>query len=246
MNWTLRVVTLLLIRLNLVAATTCYTPDGYAVTDPRYIPCIAIEGENSMCCKLNDTMPDTCHSTGLCYSSQTGYWRDFCTDKNWDSPNCLKKTFCDDAAGGKSNWTTRVTSCGDGSWCCGDTNNCCTNGGGFTLDSPLVAIGNNATVTTTVTATPKDSNKGSSDSSTKVVIGVGVAVPLACLACGMLGVGFLWGRRSARQALSQPEFQRVSSGTAIPLKTPQAELGHEQQIYEVSGNEQSYELPTTR
>lgn len=32
----------------------------------------------------------------------------------------------------------------------------------------------------------------------------------------------------------------------MPLKTPQAELGHEQQIYEVSGNEQSYELPTTR
>lgn len=80
-------------------AKTCFAPDG-SVADHSYQPCIAIDGVHSMCCSLNSTHPDTCQTNGLCLSSTEStfgenYWRDFCTDETWESPNCLSKTLCD-------------------------------------------------------------------------------------------------------------------------------------------------------
>lgn len=86
--------------------TSSYLADGNnmlytrwnKVTDPKYQPCISVENEFSMCCRLNDTGPDQCLQNGLCYwTSRNEYWRDYCTDKTWDSPNCLSNTTCDSA-----------------------------------------------------------------------------------------------------------------------------------------------------
>lgn len=86
--------TLFLPRLVL-AVTPCYAPNGSEM-DSRFIPCIAVEGVHSMCCRLNDTDPDICDPTGLCYWPRTKmYYRDFCTERSFDSPNCLSRTMCD-------------------------------------------------------------------------------------------------------------------------------------------------------
>lgn len=82
------------------SATKCYTADGYAVEDDKYMPCIGIDKVESMCCRLNDTSPDTCLSNGLCFANSSfanGYWMDFCTDQKWESPNCLAKSICSTA-----------------------------------------------------------------------------------------------------------------------------------------------------
>lgn len=80
-------------------AKTCFARDG-SRADDTYQPCIAVDGVESMCCSLNSTTPDTCNPNGLCLSSANSkyvpnYWRCFCTDETWDSPNCLSKTICD-------------------------------------------------------------------------------------------------------------------------------------------------------
>lgn len=83
---------------TLDAAATCYAPDGTKVTDLKYQPCISIENEFSMCCRLNDTDPGQCLQNGLCYmTSRKEYWRDYCTDETWNSPNCLSNSTCDSA-----------------------------------------------------------------------------------------------------------------------------------------------------
>lgn len=77
-----------------ISQKQCFRPSGIAVTNPVYQPCIQVDGVESMCCRLNDTNPDTCHPNGLCMATQEGdnlgYWRDFCTDSTWRSPNCLR------------------------------------------------------------------------------------------------------------------------------------------------------------
>lgn len=72
--------------------TQCYAPSGDKV-NPKFAPCIAIEGEFSMCCRINDTNPDVCLKNGLCHlksETKEQYFRNYCSDKNWNSPNCLK------------------------------------------------------------------------------------------------------------------------------------------------------------
>jgi hypothetical protein len=75
----------------------CYAPDGS--TGYAYLPCVADLNVDSMCCVLNltaleafgDTVAnlDTCLPNGLCLSNFGQYSRDLCTDKTWQSPNCL-------------------------------------------------------------------------------------------------------------------------------------------------------------
>ncbi|CAI7613378.1 unnamed protein product [Penicillium pancosmium] len=203
----------LLLPLQAFAETKCYAPDG-RVADDTYQPCIAIDGVHSMCCSLNTSAPDICQSNGLCLSNtnstfKSNYWRDFCTDKTWDSPNCLSKTLCDHDAGGNSDWTSRVTLCTGGSYCCGTDQSCCS-GTTFKLEPTLVSIGNNTTTTATVTATAT----GASDSgSSKVAIGAGVGVPLGILAMAMLGAGFFWGRRNTQAKYKALSGDGNSSGS---------------------------------
>ncbi|KAJ5976481.1 hypothetical protein N7481_010188 [Penicillium waksmanii] len=182
---------------TVIAKHTCYSPDGNEVTEDTYVPCIAIDGVDSMCCKMNHTNPDICDPNGLCYSTKNIYWREYCTDPTWDSPNCLPKTTCADGTGGQSNRTAMMTRCPNGSgrsFCCGKSTDCCGNDNEIVLDSTLVSIGpSNSSESTT-----SDTQNGDGGSSSKVAIGVGVGVPLGILAISMLGFGFWWGKKKAR------------------------------------------------
>lgn len=98
-------------------------------------------------------------------------------------------------AGGSSNYTSEVTLCqgkSGYSFCCGETNECCTEDNEFTLKPTLVTIG--AAATSNATTAP--SNDDHTGSSKNVAIGVGVGVPLGVIAMAMLGVGFWWGRKN--------------------------------------------------
>src|ERR1051326_5882957 len=51
------------------SGTTCYMPNGTAVTSPAYQPCVQTEGTFSMCCGTNHSSPivanDACLASGL-------------------------------------------------------------------------------------------------------------------------------------------------------------------------------------
>ena len=79
---------------------SCFNPDGSVVPLSRgYLPCISTQNVDSMCCFLNMTgqagypaEPSICLTNGMCEESlgDIGYYRGSCTDKTWNSPNCLK------------------------------------------------------------------------------------------------------------------------------------------------------------
>lgn len=133
-------------------------------------------------------------------------------------------------------------------FCCGDSNSCCTEGNQFTLNPTLVNLNPSTTANTTVIATATvtapataDSNT-TNDSSSKVAIGAGVGVPLGALAIAMLGVGFWWGRRNTRakyRELQQnldgntPEVREVDSGPVVELETEDRSKGP----YELSNSD---------
>ncbi len=56
-----------------------------------YQPCSANSSAASMCCRLpGPNGQDTCQSNGLCKDASGQYWRESCTDRSWQSPNCIK------------------------------------------------------------------------------------------------------------------------------------------------------------
>ncbi|PYH67194.1 uncharacterized protein BO88DRAFT_369251 [Aspergillus vadensis CBS 113365] len=223
--------------LSPAAATACYAADGSPVDNSIYQPCVPITGIHSMCCRLNSADNETCDPTGLCLTSGGGYHRGLCTDQSWNSTNCLPKDICDNQHGGYSDWTYQLTSCGDGCWCCGSSTSCCSTPETFTLDPTVIKLDSaskaaaTAAPAITVTIIPTESsssNDGEVDRSAKVAIGLGVGVPLACIAVGMLGGGYLLGRRSMRRVLSQVNLQpRVKS---VLLEKPKGEIGRPLQV----------------
>lgn len=101
-------------------------------------------------------------------------------------------------AGGSSSQGSQVILCPGGSgnkYCCGDTNNCCTEGNEFSLEPTLVSFSSDATATTTAVVTTTNSDATSSKT---ISLGVGLGVPLGIIAIAMLGTGFWWGRRNTR------------------------------------------------
>lgn len=120
-------------------------------------------------------------------------------------------------AGGSSNYTSEVTLCQGKtghSFCCGETNQCCTEGNQFTLKPTLVTIGAAATSNAT-TAPSKDEHTGSSRD---VAIGIGVGVPLGVISIAMLGVGFWWGRKNtgAKQRAMQNDSWAPTPVSNVP------------------------------
>ncbi|RAK96161.1 uncharacterized protein BO80DRAFT_417316 [Aspergillus ibericus CBS 121593] len=250
----MRLVTLgvfFLTSLGISATKTCYAPDGTPVEDDIYVPCIAIKGVQSMCCRLNDTDPDECLTSGLCYTSKVGYkgyWRDFCTDETWESPNCLSKSICNTTSGGNSSWTSFLTYCHGDQYCCGDDGSCCSTDDVFTINETLVTIGDVATATVTATnsANVNGTNSGSSDESTKLAIGLGVAIPLTAIAGAMLGAGFLWGRKQTQRKWLQTTYHDGTAGQLLQPILQQGNVPNHHQTYphEVSGSPLSpTELP---
>lgn len=205
---------------HLSAATTrCYAPDGITQADDRFLPCIGFDGVNSMCCRLNDTYPDTCLENGLCqWTSSNSLWRDYCTDKTWNSPNCLSKTICGAAAGGTDSGHNQLVLCRGGSgntYCCGSSSDCCEGDRTFTLNSSLISFYSPTATSTVIASATTQPNNGSS-SSKNIAIGAGVGVPLGLLAITMLGLGFWWGRRHARAKRGgSGAFQQIDTQTAL-------------------------------
>lgn len=194
------------------SSNTCYAPDGKTTATEKFLPCIGFENVNSMCCRLNDTSPDTCLENGLCqWNGGDSFWRGYCTDKTWDSPNCLNKDICGAKAGGTDTKHSRLVLCRGSSgntYCCGSSADCCDGDSTFTLNSTLITF-NSPTATSTTTASAIAEPKQASSSSEKVAIGAGVGVPLGVLAILMLGVGFWWGRRHSWVKQGSGKFQQV-------------------------------------
>ncbi|PKS07127.1 hypothetical protein jhhlp_005727 [Lomentospora prolificans] len=137
----------------------CYAPDGVTMADDSYRPCnnlgvLTDSGMFSSCCRLNAVLEtrELCDARGLCIQGDT-IRRGFCTDSSWDDPACLN--YCmNDAENGSFNGSAALTSCNDGTFCCGsDNDDCCGTSSAFTIP-PAAALTDSpqATVTETVQA----------------------------------------------------------------------------------------------
>ncbi len=99
---TLYVVFAVIVSLVLQAQTAevpCFAPDGKTVApNDSFVPCnklgITQVGVASSCCLLDTdsgdaSTRDLCASTGLCVNGGV-IRREFCTDKTWQNPACVK------------------------------------------------------------------------------------------------------------------------------------------------------------
>lgn len=138
---------------------------------------------------------------------------------------------------------SQVILCPGGSgntFCCGESNSCCTEGKQFTLPT-LVNLNANTTATATVTATATADSNTANDSSSKAAIGAGVGVPLGVLAIAMLGVGFWWGRRNTRAKYRELQQKDTNAAEVREVDSrPVMELGtkdHSEGPYELSNSD---------
>ncbi|KAF2473535.1 uncharacterized protein BDR25DRAFT_123754 [Lindgomyces ingoldianus] len=119
------------------ALAKCYFSNGTIVTDPIYEACPNVP---TVCCALNRSNPpggdiadgetaDECLPNGVCQnrfvsngSSYTRYYRDYCTEPNWESGKCLN--ICIENA-----LSVPIAPCNKTStsknWCCGPDRDCC-------------------------------------------------------------------------------------------------------------------------
>jgi hypothetical protein len=118
----------------------CWAPDGETLANNKtYVPCnklgIEQQGVYSSCCQL-DGEPDErdlCTTTGLCLRNNV-VSRGYCTDKTWASKACVNVCGSDDD-GGNSTGPTEITSCTDGTYCCGSNNlECCGTNRAFSIE----------------------------------------------------------------------------------------------------------------
>ncbi|KAI1487172.1 hypothetical protein F5X96DRAFT_672898 [Biscogniauxia mediterranea] len=124
------------------ATATCYRPDGSTVDDV-YQP-FDESAEFSACCRPAGTTYNADHSDddndddendgdartslGLCAGPGMQLRRGSCTDPTWTSPACLN--ICADGEYATAD-EVEITTCDDGSLCCGaDNADCCARGDG--------------------------------------------------------------------------------------------------------------------
>jgi hypothetical protein len=139
---------------------------------------------------------------------------------------------------------SQVILCPGGSgntFCCGESNSCCTEGKQFTLNPTLVNLNANTTANATVIVTATADSNTTNNSSSKVAIGAGVGVPLGVLAIAMLGVGFWWGRRNTRAKYRQLQQKDANAAEVREVDSrPVMELGtkdHSEGPYELSNSD---------
>ncbi|KAK0614597.1 hypothetical protein B0T14DRAFT_606849 [Immersiella caudata] len=190
------------------AEVQCYAPDGSLAPNDTVVPCnnlgITQSGIQSSCCQLqgNEDSRDLCTATGLCLNNGI-VRRGYCTDKTFNNPHCVK--VCDKPnAGGNPNGFAEMTSCTDGTYCCGRNNlTCC--GTPWAIEPPTVV---SSALTTTVTA-----SASSSPSNTRTLAGLGAA--LGAVLFLALGATFYLLRRiqklKSSLADSQPLLDRHSA-----------------------------------
>ncbi|CAH0057763.1 unnamed protein product [Clonostachys solani] len=104
------------------AASTCYFPNGNVAADN--FPCDP-DAEESACC--GGGLGSVCRSNRLCQNSNGNLVRGTCTDKNWESPECLKYCIGTGAGGSDLISCSNVTKT-DTSFCCDHTVDCCDTG----------------------------------------------------------------------------------------------------------------------
>ncbi|KAH8599384.1 hypothetical protein B0O99DRAFT_389491 [Bisporella sp. PMI_857] len=237
-----------IILLQLARCTTaldCYGTNGNLVSRD-FQPCIAIDGVQSMCCGLNRTEaenPDICLANGLCFNKDSNsFFFDSCTDKDWNSPNCLSRTLCPQV----NRAFTSVTTCSDGTWCCGFQNftGCCNKNLGFRLNATLVSVNAAAaTITVTATVTPSGGNsaeKASTGGTVKTAVLGGVAAGLGVLVLCALAGGFWVGLRKGR---GQRSKQMGDYTAHPPLFQEYKEADNANAVHEVGVDSRLVELP---
>ncbi|KAE9971349.1 hypothetical protein EG328_005710 [Venturia inaequalis] len=175
-------VLLLLATCSQLTNASCFLPNGTDINRlrlgpvpyDRWLPC---NNNGGMCCRLNDTNPDTCTDQGLCHNDVAPtLWRESCTERDWGGA-CLQ--LCVGASGintGNPNWPNGtplrnshvpLTQCQDGSLCCGYNNtNCCSRSQGSFIVNGQVSTSNPSSSTTTTTGTSATSSPASSSPST--------------------------------------------------------------------------------
>ncbi|KAI1079080.1 hypothetical protein F5B20DRAFT_581497 [Whalleya microplaca] len=174
-----------LLVTSVVAATTCYRPDGSAV-DSTYRACNGT-AEYSMCCHTGVVLAngdpynggDACGSGasyGLCGITGTQLWRESCTDPTWKSSACLK--LCAD--GGYSNEDAEITPCADGSYCCGKNNtDCCAQREGTFIVNDQVASSTTSSSSSSSTRTSASTPTETAASITASSTGTTSSTPLS-------------------------------------------------------------------
>ncbi|TAQ91382.1 hypothetical protein B7494_g318 [Chlorociboria aeruginascens] len=199
---------------------TCYAPNGTAVNNDDFQPCIDIVTIDSMCCATNRaTNQDTCQTNGLCLNLESGnYLRDFCTDPTWSSPNCLPQTTCNyPDLEADTGWIT-MTQCPDGTWCCGvDNSTCCESKAGFELAQNLITFNTptattspdsaNETVTATTTATVTATVTPKSGEDVELGLGVGLGALAILGSLGSFLAGLWRGKKMERITVDDPVYK---------------------------------------
>jgi hypothetical protein len=153
-------------------AQTCYSPAGLPVQKEEVVPC-ALDGVTSICCYTNRTREagmsheggataDECLPNGICQNrftyqgkAEATYWIEYCTEKDYASGKCMD--ICASQRGEAG--TSMITPCGGQSnstkWCCGASDDCCSNPNADSIEIPLVFEGMiNGTVASVATAEP--------------------------------------------------------------------------------------------
>ncbi|KAF2440204.1 hypothetical protein P171DRAFT_435971 [Karstenula rhodostoma CBS 690.94] len=132
-----------------LATATCYTPDGNEVTGDDIAPCSSDPSDplSHICCITNrpkasgtstnaSEIRDTCLPNGLCQNESLledgsvylQWGRNWCTHRDWSTGQCLDNV-CTRTAGDKSALVRMIPCSGKNSsrtWCCGDSDECCT------------------------------------------------------------------------------------------------------------------------
>ncbi|KAL5461636.1 hypothetical protein PMIN06_002129 [Paraphaeosphaeria minitans] len=132
-----------------LATATCYTPDGNAVQGDDIAPCSNDPSDplSHICCITNrpkapgtsinaSEIRDTCLPNGLCQNESLlkdgsvylQWGRNWCTNPDWSTGQCLDDV-CTRTAGNKSGLVRVIPCSGKNSsltWCCGDSDECCT------------------------------------------------------------------------------------------------------------------------
>jgi hypothetical protein len=226
----------LLLQVQGIEEVACWAPDGITIApNDSFVPCnklgITQVGIYSSCCQLDGDaqLRDLCASSGLCVN-QGIVRREYCTDKTWQSPACVK--VCNDPSvgsitchfipgepwltqnvksqsGGVANGSMEMTPCTDGSYCCGHNNlTCCGTQWAVRVTQQAVVAMSNATVTAVVTQTP------GAMPGTAAIAGLGGALGLVVLAA--VGV-IIWLKR---QNANLKKKNESLAATAAPNLEP--------------------------
>ncbi|KAL8948261.1 MAG: hypothetical protein Q9222_005532 [Ikaeria aurantiellina] len=140
------------------------------------VACNAGQGDSTCCFSYETCAPDL-----LCHRSDGTVRRQYCTDPTWATSQCSPLCPDYDEAG------TILTTCNDGSYCCGyDNTQCCDNGGGTLINNSTGEIILRGQITTSIpesertTLTPSppsstDSTTASATPSTTTTVNAGAA-----------------------------------------------------------------------